>query len=371
MYRRNFIDYRIYLFHVWGQSLYGDGIMINSNNETEGSKTKMQRTNRNMCAFNNAEGPISPSLSEYRNRLFMSNNPSILLKFYSGFDNGEEIIQWMRERPKGAAYIHEFEGNKDIIVVIPTADIDGTYARNCRETVFKSLHIIFVESAEIGDPFFNYASNVNVGIIRALRYNPRWIIISNDDVYSKESIENLVMKLNKFDEHKINGVFISKSPHHSVLSELAEPRIFRKFLHLLYPNRVFRYLIALENKFGVRLLSIAKFTLFGLFFFKRGYRFLQVMDFFIISSDYAKLNEGKVFDDTFINTYEDVDLSLRLSFLPSRLASINFKLGDYYGKSLGKIPNRMLRDFAGEVYINYKCTHEYARQLSVFLHEKS
>ena len=35
----------------------------------------------------------------------------------------------MKERPKGIANIHEVEGNKDIIVVIPTADYNGKYAK--------------------------------------------------------------------------------------------------------------------------------------------------------------------------------------------------------------------------------------------------
>ena len=45
----------------------------------------------------------------------------------------------MRERPKGVANIHEFEGDKDIIVVIPTADFNGKYAKECRENIFKGL----------------------------------------------------------------------------------------------------------------------------------------------------------------------------------------------------------------------------------------
>jgi hypothetical protein len=349
----------------------GDDIIKSSKGETIGSEIKLQDINRNVCAFNFSEQSTSLSLAEYRNRFFMSNDPSILLKFYSKFSSGEEIIQWMRERPKGATYIHEFEGNKDVVVVIPTADVNGAYAKNCAESVFKSLHIIFVESAEIGDLYFNYAHNVNAGVIKALTYNPRFIIISNDDVYSIEPIENLIMEINKFDMHKIDGIFITESPHHSVLSELAKPRIFRKLLHYLYPNVMFRYLIALEERFNVKFLSVAKSTLFGLLFFQRGYRFLQGMDFFIVSSNYAKLYEGKLLDETFVNAYEDVDLSLRLSFHPDRLARVNYKIGDYYGKSLGKITNRMLRDFAGEVYINYKITHEYSKQLHSFLYQES
>jgi len=37
----------------------------------------------------------------------------------------------MKERPKGASHIHEVEGSKEIIVVIPTADFIGKHAREC------------------------------------------------------------------------------------------------------------------------------------------------------------------------------------------------------------------------------------------------
>ena len=42
------------------------------------------------------------------------------------------------ERPKGIANIHEVDdGNKDVIVVITTADFDGMYAKECRGTYSK------------------------------------------------------------------------------------------------------------------------------------------------------------------------------------------------------------------------------------------
>ncbi|MEM3860085.1 MAG: hypothetical protein QW478_11905 [Candidatus Micrarchaeaceae archaeon] len=83
----------------------------------------------------------------------------------------------MKERPKGRAEIIEVEGDKEIIVVIPTADFNGKYAKECRENIFKGLHIIFVESGFPKDPYFNYAHNCNVGIKKAMEYNPKWIVV--------------------------------------------------------------------------------------------------------------------------------------------------------------------------------------------------
>jgi len=52
----------------------------------------------------------------------------------------------MKERPKGVPWIREVSDQKDIIVVIPTANFNGKYANECKENIFKGLHIIFVES---------------------------------------------------------------------------------------------------------------------------------------------------------------------------------------------------------------------------------
>jgi hypothetical protein len=320
-------------------------------------------TNRNICPLEFMGYPIIASLAEYRNRLFVSKNLVDILEFYRSFESNEEVLEWMRERPKGACFLHEIEGDKEIVVVIPTADFNGNYAKNCRETIFKKLQIIFVESGEIGDPFFNFAHSVNIGISKALTYNPKWVIVSNDDMFQLDPIEKLVSEIRKINENDIDAIFITESPHHSVVSELAEPRFIRKFFHWLYPNKVFRYLINLEDKFNVKYLSVSKSSLFGLIFFKKGYRFIQGMDFFVISAKYSMINEGNLFDETFINTYEDVDLSLRLSFNAHRIATVDFRIGDYYGKSLGKVRDRMLRDLTGEIYMNYKIANEFAKYL--------
>ena len=89
------------------------------------------------------------SLVDYRNNYFTSDDPNEIIEFYNGFENRDQLIRWMKERPKGVANVHEVEGYKDIIVVIPTADFNGKYAKECRENIFKGLHMVFVESGEI------------------------------------------------------------------------------------------------------------------------------------------------------------------------------------------------------------------------------
>ena len=72
------------------------------------------------------------------------------MEFYNGFEYRDQLKQWMKESPKGIATIHEVEGDKDIIVVIPTEDFNGKYAKECRDNKFKGLHMAFVESGERG-----------------------------------------------------------------------------------------------------------------------------------------------------------------------------------------------------------------------------
>ncbi|WP_077076265.1 hypothetical protein [Cuniculiplasma divulgatum] len=97
----------------------------------------------------------------------------------------------MRERPKGFSTIHEVEREKDIVVVIPTADFNGKFAIDCRESIFKGLHIIFVESSGRGDFYFSIAHNFNIGIKKAMKYNPKWVVVSNDDMHKIDDLNKL------------------------------------------------------------------------------------------------------------------------------------------------------------------------------------
>ena len=137
---------------------------------------------RTECQSDLKQNTLSFTLIDYRNNYFMSNDPKKIIEFYNGFDNPEDLIQWMKERPKGVATIHEVEGDKDIIVVIPTSDFNGKFATECKEKIFKGLHMIFVQSAKAPDLYFNYAHNCNVGIRKAMEYGPKWVIVSNDDM---------------------------------------------------------------------------------------------------------------------------------------------------------------------------------------------
>ena len=139
--------------------------------------------NRLICPLDTTQAGLFFSLVDYRNNYFTSDDPNKIIEFYNSFGNRDQLIQWMRERPKGVANIHEVDGDKEIIVVIPTADFNGKYAKECRENIFKGLHMVFVESGGRVDFYFNFAHNCNVGLKKAMDYNPKYIIFTADDRY--------------------------------------------------------------------------------------------------------------------------------------------------------------------------------------------
>ena len=138
------------------------------------------------------------------NEKFLSSNIDDIFAFYNSFRNREELIEWMRLRPKNKPTLHRVSGNNDIVVVIPTADIDSQRVKLCSERIFSGLNQIIVESIKPHDKYFNYSHNVNIGISEAMRTNPDWIIISNDDMIPEDTSEKLISEIKFFPQTKPN-----------------------------------------------------------------------------------------------------------------------------------------------------------------------
>ncbi|MCL4348132.1 MAG: hypothetical protein M1159_03425 [Candidatus Thermoplasmatota archaeon] len=293
------------------------------------------------------------SLVDYRNKYFTSNDPNKIIEFYNGFDNREQLIQWMRERPKGVANMHEVEGDKDIIVVIPTADFNGKYARECRENIFKGLHMVFVESGEVPDPYFNYAHNCNVGIKKAMEYNPKWVVVSNDDMVKIDDVDTLKRELTKINYNEVSAVFTTPSIYHSVPVKLAEPRlIFNLYMRINKQNRT---RAKLWKKFNVRLF-LPPVGLIWSVLYRRGIPCFSISAFGIFSSIFLKdfMNENNgLFDESFITATEDIDLSLKVTLVRDDFKFINYRIGDLINGTVGSSFSKLLRDAAGDTLLNY------------------
>lgn len=296
------------------------------------------------------------SLVDYRNNLFTSNDPKKIIEFYNGFESRYQLIQWMMERPKGASCIHEVEGDKEIIVVIPTADFNGKYAMECRENIFKGLHIIFVESG-VRNYYFNYAHNCNVGIRKAMEYNPKWIVVSNDDMYRIDSVDLLLEALSRLDN--IDVVYTKPSLYHSVQMKVAIPNVLFYMYYMSSSSK--RTFLSLARYFSIKYFPVGNEKIKTIFF-KRYIKYIDVQDFIVLSRNFVKINEASIYDETFINHGEDTDLSMRITIDKIKATVINYKIGDCVGSTLGMGNDRKLRSIANLAYFTTKWDNK--------LHEK-
>ncbi len=320
-------------------------------------------TSRKRCSRDSTATELFFSLMDYRNNLFISNEIEDVIKFYDSFQNRDDLIEWMKERPRGATYIHEVEGDRGIIVVIPTADFNGLNARECRENIFNGLHIIFVESGEIPDPYFNYAHSCNVGIKKAMEYKPKWVILSNDDMYGVDGIEKLESELSSL-SGDIQVVF-AKSPEHrfGIKSYIGKSTVIYSIFNVIrgkprLPSKVSKWIkppIEIISEYYVRndvVLKIVQ-TLLVKPVVKHAY-FNLIMSFGIFAGKFIAERGGKLLDETYINGNEDVDISFTISLGHIKSEEIDYKIGDLVGKGLGLGRGRYLRGLAGAAYFYEK-----------------
>jgi hypothetical protein len=256
----------------------------------------------------------------------------------------------MRERPSGVTNIYEVNGDKEIIVVIPTADFNGKYARECKENIFKGLHIIFVESAEIPDFYFNGAHNVNLGIKKAMEYNPKWIVFSNDDMIKIDDVKVLVKELIKTNEDAFDVLFAKKKEYVTQISKVVERRFFLKILIFLL-SRKYEW-TRLENKFGIKVKGSSVHGLSSLLY-KKGWMFRSFNAFVIFSFNFCRTLGGNIFDEVYVNAAEDTDLSIRAN-TDYKSKELNFQIGAFKGKAFGMSMLRRYREIPSNAYLNFK-----------------
>ena len=285
------------------------------------------------------------------NRLFTSKNVDDVIKFYDHFDTAEQLIQWMKNRPSAPMKIYEVEGDKDIIIVIPTADHNGKFAKSCADEIFKGQKIIFVESS---GKFFNFARSVNDGVKYALKYKPRWIILSNDDMYKIDNFKFLKNRLATVD-YSVKFCSISELPEHCHCSELSivEPKFYRDLIFKYTLGEYEKQYLKLRRKFSVNYLTFRPSTEKHPILYKKRFSFLHLADFAVLRYDFvSKLFRQRdyIFNPYFINGEEDVYLSYELRNI--KRAYIPFKIGSIMNGSLGTSKQHKTRSFLNLVYLN-------------------
>ncbi len=324
---------------------------------------------------------------------YYSNDPHEVLKFYSRFESAEELVKWMKNRPRASISIHEIEGDTDIIIVIPTADVNSRYAKEDLE-MYKGFHIIFCESY---GKYFNYSVSVNTCIKEAMKYNPKWVIFSNDDVYKIDEPDVLKSELQKIDYEKPNTILPTGRNYKFTYNEIRvlRPTLIKGYRNCLfgglslfigklsgkYPKNIDTSLIwflakaqidynKLLRKFNLPFLDLR--TVNNTLSYKSRYLMERLLgeylnniyikkigDFGGFSRGYLNKYGTSIFDETFINGVENYDLSLQLLWKNIPINIINYRKGSYKGRSLGlglnnKGVSRTIRGFANFIYLSYK-----------------
>lgn len=313
-------------------------------------KGSLLNKSRLSCLMDRSQSEFHYSLSDYRNSYYISNNPDKIIEFYKGFENRNQLIEWMKERPRGVANVCEVEGDKDIVVVIPTANIRGKYAMNCSERIFKGLHIVFVESGEVPDPYFNYAHNCNVGIRRAMEYNPRWIVLSNDDMQMIDEVQKLKSELKKIPPDQFQIILSKSRIQNASVTFIGQNTLRRKLIYLLR-GKYTRKLLKVEKKFQIKFFSHGASFSFR-FLYKNDLKFPAIGDFVILSSSLFSEN-SVLFDEVFINGNEDIDEALDLYLKKMKYSTVDYNIESIGGGTLGR-KFRMLKDIANLAYLNRK-----------------
>ena len=316
---------------------------------------------RLFCPLNLSMSELFFSLVDYRNNYFTNNDPNKIIEFYNGFENRDQLIQWMRERPKGVSNIHEVDGDKDIIVVITTADFNGKYARECRDNIFKGLHMIFVESGGRGDFYFNYAHNCNLGIRKAMEYSPKWLIVSNDDMSKIDNVKILMKELLTLPS-SVSVAFAPNGEHIVADWQIGRTNLIGTLAQYLIPRKgnlkYYADILRLRKKFEVKYMTLnSKFSFkeWHEFLYRRTNEKFKISGVFnLFRTDYLRQAENETFDETFINGAEDTDLYLKVRRSSTITATIDYKIANLRGRTLGNGRDRNLREICNHAYLNYK-----------------
>ncbi|BFI73752.1 hypothetical protein YN1_7390 [Nanoarchaeota archaeon] len=276
-------------------------------------------------------------------KLYYSDKVEDIIKFYYCFDSIEELIEWMKSRPSAPINIVEKEGNSDIVFVIPTPNANDELTQNLSKSL-NGFHQIFVESS---GKYFNYARSINRGVKEALKYNPKWIIVSNNDIIIKDDINKLYQKLMEIDNKKYDAVIGAGGKYSfelckfNILSNLAIFTKYKDKFKILKKFKVNYYIYQYIKFFRIvcnTVMSVRNIAFFG--------------EFTIISPKYI-IENNLLFDETYINGVEDVNLFLDI-INRMKFSKIYLKLEHLSGQTLGVGDKRNIKGLINMIYLNYK-----------------
>ncbi len=285
------------------------------------------------------------------NTLFMSKQLADLKLFFEKFTSTEELVGWMKHRPKFKPEIKDIQGNNDIVVVIVTPYFESALTKRCILEIFNGLRIILVGGEGPGNLYFNAAHYFNEGVAYALKYDPKWIVISSDDMVPIDNVSVLYESLKSLDNEKYDAVFTEPSKYHSIPNQLSKANFLRKTLFSLLCDR--RFQLTIERKFNLNYFPVPQIGIIP-FFYNRGFFYNSIASFGIFSTNFVREMKGVPFDETYPIGGWDDDISIQLSYEKRSCTMIHYRINELRGTSLGNDATRKLRDLVGLIYLNVK-----------------
>ncbi|MEM0134742.1 MAG: hypothetical protein QXU18_05865, partial [Thermoplasmatales archaeon] len=82
----------------------------------------------------------------------------------------------------------------------------------------------------------------------------------------------------------------------------------------------------------------------------KGTTFYNCQSIGIFNSIFISANRGKIFDETYINSTDEVDVSYSLQIRREEIQVIDYQIGDFIGSILGTTMARRFRNIAGDTY---------------------
>ena len=184
-----------------------------------------------------------------------------------------------------------------------------------------------------------------------MEYNPKWVVVSNDDMKKIDDISLLRYELERTNLNNAVAFYPFPKKYVTVYSKLAEPTKIHNLLVSVLTGKKMNW-IGIEKKFEIKLKGAPISGLIALLY-KKGKKFINFVSFAIFSFEFAKKFGGNLFDDTYVNAAEDTDLSMRVEFDYKALI-INYKIGAFKGSTIGINSVRRYKEIPSNAYLNWK-----------------
>ena len=202
-------------------------------------------------------------------------------------------------------------------------------------------------------------------------YNPKWIVTSGDDIHKIDDVELLRKQLETIDNKQVDVTYSTPSyGYHSTPVKLIFPNRAGMFI---YTRRMFKdqynSISSLIKKLKLNLIftpidtsngespKITKKNWIGIniltkfLFHHTRIRFVQLGAFGIFSRNFVFKTGGIVFDENFINSCEDMELSYRILKEKRFTAKIRYNIKPMVGTTMGNNMNRDLRAIISRFYL--------------------